>query len=124
MNRLVILSVLILLLGCATQGEIEYITSKGQLKTGCETEYRGAPSVDKYAVEYVLSYCAKGAEKQGFKVVDRRLLTLDLFIPKHPSGDAWSFELATKLYQLGQLTDKEYGYIIAFVDLGLNNSSQ
>lgn len=107
-------------MACTTSGELEYITDAGQKKTACETEYVGAPSVDKYAVEYVLSYCARQAVKKGHTVIDKSLLTLDLSIPKPPTGNKWTFEYATTLYNDDALTDKEYGYIIAYVDLGLN----
>ncbi|MET1255633.1 hypothetical protein [Aliikangiella maris] len=123
MQKVLILVFFSTLIACTTQGKLEYITSNGERKVGCETEYSGAPSIDKYAVEYVLSYCAKNAEKQGHQVIDKHLLTLDLSIPKTPSGDSWSFEYATELHKLEHLTDKEYGYIIAFIDLSLNKSN-
>ena len=110
---------LTLLVGCTTQGNLEYITPQGERKTACATEYSGAPAVDKYAVEYVLSYCARKAAKQGHTVINRSLLALDLSIPTVPMGSKWTFEFATQLYNDNQLTDKEYGYIIAYIDLGL-----
>lgn len=112
-----ILFVLLLISGCVTQGQLEYVTAEGELKTGCETEYVGAPSVDQYAVEYVLAHCARQAIKQGYRVKNTRLLTLDLALPVHPDGLDWTFENATALHQKGRLTDKEYGYIVASVDL-------
>ena len=111
---------LIFLLACSTQGKLEYITVKGEMKTACETEYSGSRSVDKYAVEYVLSYCARKAKQQGHTVINKSLLELDLSIPKAPEGNKWTFELATKFYESNQLSDKEYGYIIAYVDLVLH----
>lgn len=113
-----------LLAACTTKGHLEYFTTNGERKTACETEYSGAPSVDKYAVEYVLSYCAKKAVKQGHKIVDESLLELDLTVPLSPNGKVWTFEYATELYSKNLLTDKEYGYVIAFIDLGLNTSSK
>ncbi|MFQ3248149.1 MAG: hypothetical protein ACI9SP_004809, partial [Arenicella sp.] len=32
----------------------------------------------------------------------------------------WTFEYAKKLHGDNMLSDKEYGYIIAYIDLGLN----
>lgn len=107
---------------CTTRGHLDYITSSGEQKTACDTEYSGAPSVDKYAVEYVLSYCARKAVEQGHKVIDEYLLTLDMSIPPSPHNQPWTFEYATELYNSGKLTDKEYGYLIAYIDLGLNTS--
>ena len=112
------------MVGCTTQGKLEYITAQGERKTACETEYSGAPYVDKYAVEYVLSYCARKAVKQGHTVINKSLLELDLSIPKVPTGNIWTFESATQLYKSNQLSDREYGYIIAYVDLGLNTPNK
>jgi len=105
---------------CTTRGQLAYITTTGEHKTACETEYTWAPSVDKYAVEYILSYCAKKAVEKGHKVLDKSLLKLDLTIPNNPKGVAWTFEYAKKLHKQDELSDKELGYIIAFIDLGLN----
>ena len=119
--RLFISLLLVLVLAsCATQGKLEYITANGEYKTACETEYTWQPSVDRYAVEYILSCCAKKAVEKGYKVVDESLLRIDLSIPISPNGLPWTFEYAKALHRNNKLTDKEYGYIIAFIDLGLN----
>jgi hypothetical protein len=108
------------LASCATQGKLEYITAEGEHKTACETEYTWQPAVDKYAVEYTLSYCAKKAVQKGNKVIDESLLKTDLNIPLPSNGNAWTFAYAKELHKNKRLTDKEYGYIIAYIDLGLN----
>lgn len=113
----------ILILTSCTTGRLEYYTPQGEKKVACETEYTGAPSVDKYAVEYVLAVCARRATEAGHSVVDKRLLTIDLSVPNPPEGDAWTFELATAFYEQGKLTDKEYGYLIASIDLGIKSES-
>jgi hypothetical protein len=110
------------LAGCTT-GRLEYITPNGKHKTACETEYTWAPSIDKYAVEYVLAYCAKRATEKGNTVLDSTLLSIDLKVPNPPAGFSWSHELAKKRYQQKQLTDKEYGYLIAYLDLGHDSLS-
>lgn len=111
---------LVFITACSTRGHLLYITVNGEQKIACETEYSGAPSVDKYAVVYVLSYCARKAQEQGHKVVDEYLTSIELSIPPSPDNQPWTFEKATELYDSGQLTDKEYGYLIAYIDLGLN----
>ncbi|QTH64055.1 hypothetical protein J1N51_00745 [Psychrosphaera ytuae] len=111
------------LVGCST-GKLEYINARGETKFACETEYSWQPSVDKYAVEYVLSYCAKQAVKQGHTVVDQRLLALDLSVPEAPKGQIWSFELAKSMHNKDLITDKEYGYLVAYIDLGHNLNDQ
>ena len=103
--------------GCTT-GKLEYITPKGETKYACETEYTWQPSVDKYAVEYVLSHCAKKAAELGNTVPDKKLLMLDLTVPAPPEGKRWDVDLAKSMHHKGQLTDKEYGYLIAYLDLG------
>ena len=110
------------MLAACTTGRLEYITPQGEVKFACKTEYNWQPSVDQYAVEYTLAYCAKGAIREGNKVVEQRLLELDLSVPEPPQGRQWSFELARQLHKQGRLTDKEYGYLIAYIDLGLHRS--
>ena len=107
-----------LLVGCTT-GQLEYITPEGETQYACATEYTWQPSVDKYAVEYILSHCAKEAAKRGNTIIDKKLLSLDLTVPKPPQGQTWNVELAKSMHKSGQLTDKQYGYLIAFIDLGL-----
>jgi hypothetical protein len=108
-----------LLTGCTT-GRLEYVTPQGDTKYACETEYTWQPSVDKYAVEYILSHCAKQAAQLGNTIVNTDLLHLDLSVPAPPVDQRWSMELAKSLHQQGQLTDKQYGYLIAYIDLGHN----
>jgi len=122
-QRLFTFFVLIFLVGCTT-GRLVYLTKEGDKRTACETEYTWAPSVDKYAVEYVLSYCAKKAVGNGFTVIDKRLLSLNTTIPQPPVGKSWSHPLAEELYDNNLLTDKEYGYLIAYLDLEHDNSNK
>lgn len=116
--KLFTLCFVVLYLPACTSGYLEYVTPEGETKVACRTEYTWQPSVDKYAVEYILSYCAKRAVEEGNSVVDRRLLGLDLTLPKPPEGKAWSYELAKQLHRRGALVNKEYGYLIAALDLG------
>jgi len=118
----IILPILLVIASCATRGKLHYVTLSGEHKTACATEYTWLPSVDKYAVEYVLSYCAKKAVKQGHKVLDESLLKNDLSIPQPPNGQFWTAESAEQLHKKQKLTDKEYGYIIAYLDLGLSKT--
>jgi hypothetical protein len=111
-------------LTACTTGRFEYTTPEGEVKVGCEVEYTWQPSVDKYAVEHILSYCAKKAVEKGNAVNDLRLLELDLSIPAAPSGQSWSHQLAKKQHQASLLTDKEYGYIIAYIDLGHEKTAE
>ncbi|ALS98234.1 hypothetical protein [Lacimicrobium alkaliphilum] len=107
-----------LAMSACTTGRLEYVTPQGETKFACETEYTWQPSVDKFAVEYVLAYCARQAAEQGNQVVRKELLELDLSVPEPPQGEVWSYELARKHHKQGRLTDKEYGYLIAYIDLG------
>tara|TARA_B100000446_G_C10261985_1_gene237129 strand:- start:66 stop:431 length:366 start_codon:yes stop_codon:yes gene_type:complete len=121
MKFLSIVLSLLLLAGC-TIGRLEYVTPEGETKFACEVEYTWEPSVDKYAVEYILSFCAKQAVEKGNTVIRKELLDLDLSIPKPPTGKQWSFELAQSLHKQEKITDKQYGYIIAHLDLGHDKS--
>lgn len=109
---------------CTTTGHLVYFNTNGERKIACETEFFGAPSVDKHAVLYTLSYCAQQAVAKGFQVEDESLLNVDLSVPESPDGEPWTFESATARYKANKLTDKEYGYIVANVDLGLQESMQ
>jgi len=111
--------VVLVLSGC-TRGHLDYVTPQGEHKTGCRTEYSWAPSVDRHAVDYVLAHCARGAVAQGYQVKDQRLLRLDLTIPAAPAGQRWSHKLAASQHQAGQLSDQQYGYIVAYLDLALD----
>lgn len=122
-RQFLIVPLLIMLASCTT-GRLEYLTPAGEKRTACETEYTWAPSVDKYAVEYILSYCAKKAVEKGFTVVDQHLLTLDTTLPQPPEGKSWSYSLAEELFDRNLLTDKEYGYLIAYLDLELNGNNE
>ncbi len=44
---------------------------------------------------------------------------VDTAIPLAPCEKAWAHELAKQQYQSKKLTKKEYGYIVANIDLGL-----
>ncbi len=98
---------------------------------GCNVEFVGMPSVDKFAVEYALSYCAKSAVEKGYSLDPQQayLVELDLTIPEAPCGQSWNHELAEREYEKGNLSKKEYGYLVAYIDLGwaainLNRHSQ
>lgn len=103
-----------------TSGRLEYITPEGEREFACATEYTWQPRVDKYAVEYVLAHCARQAVSQGHAIVATDLLELDLSVPHPPEGERWSRALAKQQHQHGLLTDREYGYLIAYLDLGHN----
>ncbi len=120
--KVILVLSLVYLLGACTTGHLVYINPEGETKTACETEYSWDPSVDRHAVDYVLSHCAKQAVAKGNTVVDKRLLTLDTALAKPPQGTVWTFELATQEHKAGRLTDKEYGYLVAAIDLGLVNN--
>ena len=123
-KRVQVTLICLLISACTTQGKLAYIDAQGNQKYACETEYSWAPAVDKYAVEYILSHCAKKAEAKGYQVVDSSLLALNLQIPNSPNNQPWTFEYATELHDQEKLSDKEYGYIIAYIDLGLSQNSK
>lgn len=66
----------------------------------------------------------KGAVAQGHQVKEPRLLQLDLTIPAAPDGQRWSHELAAAQHKSGKITDQQYGYIVAYLDLGLDQPQQ
>ena len=105
--------------GCTT-GQLYYVDTEGNEKLGCEYEFVGTPSVNKYAAEYVLSLCAKTIVKKGGVIQEEYLLKIDTSIPLAPCGKAWTHELAKQQFNSEQISKKEYGYIVAHIDLGFS----
>ena len=106
-------------LAACTTGQLYYVDDQGNRNLACDVEFVGMPSVDIYAVEYALSLCAKSAVRKGYTVEEVDLLSLDTTIPLAPCGRLWNHELAKHQYKQGELSKKEYGYIVANIDLGL-----
>ena len=104
-----------------TTGNLYYTDSFGNRIKACEVEFTGLPSVDKYAVEYALSFCAKTAVKKGHELdeAQKYLLNLDTALPLPPCETRWDHKTAKTMYNAGELTKKHYGYIVAHIDLGL-----
>ncbi|HCV04766.1 hypothetical protein LPA49_19775 [Pseudoalteromonas sp. MB41] len=116
--KILAISTLISLTGCTT-GQLYYVDAQGNNILGCDVEFVGLPSVDKYAVEYALSLCAKSIVKKGNTINDTHLLSVDTSIPDAPCGKAWTHPIAKKQFKDGYLSSKEYGYIVAHIDLGM-----
>lgn len=111
--------------GCVTSGQLQ-VWEGDQPRTYCDVEFVGAPKVDNYAVEYALSICAKNAVSKGLTIADsdRHLLELDLTIPEPPCGEKWDHDLAEQQYRADKLTPKQYGYLVAHIDLNLASINQ
>lgn len=77
---------LALFVSACTSGRLEYLTAEGERKVACKTEYTWQPSVDKYAVEYVLAHCAQEAVSRGYIVENTSFLEKDLSVPPAPEG--------------------------------------
>lgn len=117
---LTLFSALFLLSACTT-GQLYYTKPTGERVLACNVEFVGLPSVDKYAVEYALSLCARDSLKRGYTIDKDQeyLLTLNLQIPTPQCGKAWNHDYASEEYKAENLSAKEYGYIVAHIDLGL-----
>ena len=120
-HRLLLISAALFLLSACTTGKLYYTVDSDERVLACDVELIGLPSVDKFAVEYALSLCAKSSIKNGYSIDEEKeyLLTLDLQIPKVLCGDSWNHKSAKAQYKTGKLSKKEYGYIVANIDLGL-----
>ena len=116
----IIVTLAVLMFACTT-GQLYYTDDTGKRVLACDVEFVGLPSVDKYAVEYALSLCANQAAAKGFDIDESQtyLLNLDLSIPDAPCGSAWNHDIAQASYDSGLLSAKQYGYIVAHIDLGL-----
>ncbi|MEP4890732.1 MAG: hypothetical protein ABJV04_11955 [Aliiglaciecola sp.] len=109
----------VLFVTACTTGKLSYIDENGNETLACDVEFVGLPSVDKYAVEYALSLCAKALVKKGRSIRETHLLDIDTSIPAPPCGETWTHQKAKKEYKTGELSNKEYGYLVAHIDLGL-----
>ncbi len=120
MTHTLLLLAIFLLTGCTT-GSLNYTNAAGETRRGCDVEFTGAPSVDKFAVDYALSFCAKNFIEKGYTIADdkRYLLSLNTAIPQPPCGEKWQHSLAEHHYRRGHLSKRDYGYIVAHIDLGL-----
>ncbi|MCW8109472.1 hypothetical protein OPS25_13255 [Alteromonas ponticola] len=120
-NRFLTIFAALFLLSACTTGQLYYTEASGARVLACDVEFVGLPSVDKFAVEYALSLCAKSSVKKGHSLDKEMeyLLTLDLQIPKSKCGESWNHESVKEQYKTGNLSKKEYGYIVAHIDLGL-----
>ena len=120
-HRFLSIYAMLFLLSACTTGELYYTKASGERVLGCDVEFVGIPSVDKFAVEYALSLCAKSSVKKGYSIDKEKeyLLTLDLKIPEPKCGESWNHKSAKEQYKTGKLSKKEYGYIVAHIDLGL-----
>jgi hypothetical protein len=116
---------LLLTAGCAmsacTTGKLYYTQPSGQRILACDVEFVGFPSVDKFAVEYALSRCAKSVVEKGLRLDEHQqyLVNLDTSIPAAPCGHAWDHQLAKTQFEQGLLSKQQYGYLVAHIDLGL-----
>lgn len=117
MLKLTLLVFLLFCLSGCVSGHLEYIDTEGNRKTGCEVEFLWEPVGGEHAVDYVLNYCAQRYAKKDYALVDDRVLKLDIVLPDPPPGKEWSYNLASQMLKEDQLTDKEYGYLIAHVEL-------
>lgn len=119
-NSLCIVTLVLMIVGCTT-GKLYYTNAAGERKLACNVEFVGLPKVDINAVDYALSFCAKTAVKNGHQLDPEQqyLLTLNTEFPKPPCAQAWDHDLAEAQYDAGRLSEREYGYIVAHIDLGL-----
>lgn len=118
-RRIFLFSLIFICSACTTSGQLYYVDTEGNEKLGCDVEFIGMPSVDKFAVEYALSLCAKSIVKKGGRIKESHLLKIDTTIPAAPCGEAWTHELAKQHFQSEYISKKEYGYIVANIDLEL-----
>lgn len=119
--RVLISIIFIGFLSSCTAGKLYYTKPSGERVLGCDVEFVGLPHVDKFAVEYALSLCAKDALKKGYKLDSEQeyLANLSVDLPSRPCGQAWNHDLAKEEYRTKSISSKQYGYIVAHIDLGL-----
>lgn len=111
----------ILFTTACTTGKLYYTNKAGERRLACNVEFVGLPSVDKFAVEYALSFCAQKAVNKGHVLDSEQeyLVNIDRTIVPAPCGKSWDHDLAKTEYNNDRLTKKQYGYIVAHIDLGL-----
>lgn len=125
-SKFIFVATSIVFVSACTTGKLYYTNDVNDRILACDVEFVGLPSVDKFAVEYALSLCAHDAVRKGYKLdADQEyLLQLNTAIRSAPCGESWNHDLAEKEYDEGRLSKKEYGYIVAYIDLGLAKVNQ
>ena len=89
---------MLFLLSACTTGKLYYTKASGERVLGCDVEFVGLPSVDKFAVEYAFSLCAKSSVKKGHSIDKEMeyLITLNLQIPESKWGESWNHKSANE----------------------------
>ncbi|MBQ4830464.1 hypothetical protein J8L84_14400 [Alteromonas sp. MMG017] len=125
MKFIFIVLIFIFIGGCTT-GKLYYTDKSGKRNLGCDVAFTGLPSVDKFAVEYALSLCAKNFIAKGYAIDDENeyLIGVNTSIPQPPCDKKWDHSVAKAKFKQGLLSKKEYGYIVAHIDLGLAEINQ
>ena len=57
--KFIFINLIIIFMGGCTTGKLYYTDNSGKRNLGCDVAFTVLPSVNKYAVEYALSLCAK-----------------------------------------------------------------
>lgn len=57
--KFIFINFIIIFMGGCTTGKLYYTDNSGKRNLGCDVAFTVLPSVDKYAVEFALSLCAK-----------------------------------------------------------------
>ncbi|WP_339350451.1 hypothetical protein [uncultured Alteromonas sp.] len=124
--KFIFIVLIFIFLGGCTTGKLYYTDNSGKRNLGCDVAFTGLPSVDKYAVEYALSLCAKSFIAKGYSIDDENayLIGVDATIPQPPCDTKWDHSVAKSKFKQGSLSKKEYGYIVAHIDLGLAEINQ
>ncbi len=118
MKLIVILSLILLTMGCAS-GQLDLYNVKGEKVGECTAGYNWHPIGVNASVDWLLHYCvelAKNAGEEVHSVSDESILKKDYSYPSHPSGSDWNKQLAWRGFWSDIITKEQYGYIVAYLE--------
>ena len=105
----------LLVLGCA-QGRVDVLDQDENVIGSCTADFNFHWYGAQDSVNYILYLCAKENMEKGYKISDESILVKDYTIPEPPDGEDWSKKLAKDQFSQEQISEKEYGYILASIE--------
>ena len=78
--KFIFIVLIFIFIGGCTTGKLYYTDKSDKRNLGCDVAFTGLLSVDKYAVEYALSLCAKNYENAPLTSVHRTATSRHVFL--------------------------------------------
>ncbi len=106
------------LFGCSS-GQLDLYNSEGKKVGECTAGYDWHLYGVKHSVDWLLNWCAQKAIEEGMDVAavsEPSILQKDYSYPEPAAGERWNKKSSRKAFREGLITEKEYGYILAYIE--------